>query len=152
MLANKHDCYCILLELKDQGQDVSNDLNEIIQDNSIPKTVIKELIKRDNNVVRFYLNLNNKAHKIIKEILSCEGKSVSTYIKIATSIITQGVISMEHLYESDINGQNDFIECLGLKDLSNGISVYFQTGDYKPLVDAVNRNKYDVKSLLDNRD
>ena len=152
MLANKHDCYSILLELKNNGQDVSKELNEVISNKTLPKVIIKELIKRDNNVVNFYLNLNNKAHKIIKEILTCEGKSVSTYIKIATSIITQGVIAMEHLYESDINGQNDFIDCLGLKDLSNGIAEYFQTGDYKPLVEAVNRNRLDVKSLLDSKD
>lgn len=149
MLANKHDCYSILLDLKNNGQDVSKELTEVISQDKIPKVIIEELIKRENNVVKFYLNLNNKAHKIIKEILTCEGKPVSTYIKIATSLITQGVISMEHLYESDINGQNDFIDCLGLKDLSAGINTYFQTGDFKPLVEAVNKNRLDVKSLLD---
>lgn len=149
MLANKHDCYSILLELKNQGIDVSKELNEVITKQRTPRIIVDELIKRDNKVVNFYLNLNKKAHKVIKEILTCEGKPVSTYIKIASSIITQGVITMEHLFESDIEGQNDFIDCLGLKDLSDGISVYFQSGDYIPLVEAVNRNRLDVKSLLD---
>ena len=149
MLASKYDCYAILYELQNQGEDVSKDLNQVLNEGITPKRVVTELKKRDTNEVRFYLNLNNKAHKIIKEILSCDGKPVSTYIKIATSLITQGVITMEHLFSEDIDGQNYFIECLGLKQLSEGISIYFNTGDYTQLVKAVNSNQQDVRSLLD---
>ena len=152
MLCNKHDCYSILADLQNSGNDVSAELYEVIHNSTVPKIVIKELISRDDAVVSFYLNLNNKAHKIIKEVLTCEGKPVSTYIKIASSIITQGVITMEHIYESDIEGQNNFVECLGLKRLSEGINIFFETGDYTPLVEAVQQNKLDVKTLLDNRD
>lgn len=152
MLCSKHDCYSILSDLQKEGKDVSTELYEVIHNSTVPKIVIKELILRDDAVVSFYLNLNNKAHKIIKEVLTCEGKSVSTYIKIASSIITQGVITMEHIYESDIAGQNNFIECLGLKRLSEGINIFFETGNYQPLVEAVEQNRLDVKTLLDNRD
>lgn len=152
MLCSKHDCYSILSDLQKEGKDVSTELYEVIHNSTVPKIVIKELISRDDAVVSFYLNLNNKAHKIIKEVLTCEGKSVSTYIKIASSIITQGVITMEHIYESDIAGQNNFVECLGLKKLSEGINIFFETGNYKPLVEAVEQNRLDVKTLLDNRD
>lgn len=152
MLCSKHDCYSILSDLQNSGNDVSAELYEVIHNSTVPKIVIKELISRDDAVVSFYLNLNNKAHKIIKEVLTCEGKPVSTYIKIASSIITQGVITMEHIYESDIAGQNNFVECLGLKRLSEGINIFFETGDYTPLVEAVQQNKLDVKTLLDNRD
>lgn len=149
MLASKYDCYAILYELQNKGEDVSKDLNQVLNEGITPKRVVTELKKRNTNEVRFYLNLNNKAHKIIKEILSCDGKPVSTYIKIATSLITQGVITMEHLFSEDIDGQNYFIECLGLKQLSEGISIYFNTGDYTQLVKAVNSNQQDVRSLLD---
>lgn len=149
MLASKHDCYAILHELKNKGEDVSEELNQIIHEDITPRKVVAELKRRDTNEVRFYLNLNNKAHKIIKEILTCDGKPVSTYIKIATSLITQGVITMEHLFSEDVDGQNYFIECLGLKQLSEGISIYFNTGDYTQLVEAVKSNQKDVRSLLD---
>lgn len=148
MLATKHKCFTILHNLQESGIDVKeyiNDLNEGV----MPKAIIEELVKQDDNVCKFYLTLNNKAHKIIKEILTCEDKPVGTYIKIATSIITQGTITLEHLFKDDINGQNEFIECLNLKDLSSAIAEYFNTGNYDYLVEAVNKNRQDVKMLLD---
>lgn len=149
MLTSKHNCYSILYNIREEDIDIPKELNEVRISNKTPKSVIKELIKKDDDVVRFYLNLNNKAHKVIKNILTCEGKPVSEYIKIASSIITQAVITMEHIYQSDIAGQNEFVECLGLRKLSDGITEYFNTGDYTALVEAVNQNKEDVKSLLD---
>ena len=74
---------------------------------------------------------------------------MSEYIKIASSLITQGVITMEHIYQSDVAGQNEFVDCIGLRKLSEGINAYFNTGDYTDLVEAVNQNQTDVKLLLD---
>lgn len=148
MLASKHKCFIILHDLQNEGIDVSGFIKDI-NSGTIPKEIVNKLIEQNDNVCNFYLLLNNKAHKIIKEILTCEDKPVSTYIKIATSIITQATISLEHLYRDDINGQNDFIECLNLAELSSAISEYFNTGDYSHLVNAVNKNKEDVKLLLD---
>lgn len=149
MLTSKHKCYSILFNLQNEGIDISNELNEVRVENTTPKVVIRELVKNDDDVVRFYLNLNNKAHKVIKNILTCDGKPVSEYIKIASSLITQGVITMEHIYQSDVAGQNEFVDCIGLRRLSEGINAYFNTGDYTDLVEAVNQNQIDVKLLLD---
>lgn len=149
MLTSKHKCYSILFKLQESGVDISDALNEVRVENKTPKIVIRELVKQDNDVTRFYLNLNNKAHKVIKNILTCEGKPVSEYIKIASSLITQGVITMEHIYQSDVAGQNEFVDCLGLRRLSEGINAYFNTGDYTDLVESVNQNKIDVQLLLD---
>lgn len=152
MLISRHDCFSILYSMQENGIDVTEDIQSLVKTNEIPKSVIDESIKRgNNNVINFYLNLNKKAHKIIKEILTCEGKPVGTYLKIATSIITQGVIAMEHLFKdtNDITSQNDFIECLGLSKLSSALSLYFNTGNYSGLIEAVNNNKKDVKLILD---
>ena len=148
MLADKHKCFVILHKLQSEGIDVKDYIKDI-ENGIIPKAVIKELVDQNDNVCLFYLRLNNKAHKLIKEILTCDGKSVSTYIKIATSLITQGTIALEHSYKDDINGQNEFIECLNLKEISKALNEYFTTGDYKSLVEVINANKRDVKSLLD---
>lgn len=148
MLTNKHECYTILNELNNNGVDVADALNEVVC-GITPKVVVDELIKRDDDVVNFYLNLNKKAHKIIKEILTCDGKTVGTYIKIATSLITQSVITAEHLYQNDIEGQNHFMECIGTARLAEALSYYFQTGDFSKLIETVEVNKQDVKSILD---
>ena len=58
MLATKHDCYAILFEIQDSGTDVSSELDEVITKNSVPRVVVEELVKRENPVVMFYLNLN----------------------------------------------------------------------------------------------
>ena len=97
----------------------------------------------------FYLLLNNKAHKVIKEILCCENKPVSNYIKIATSLITQATITLEHTCQDNIELQNELIESLRLKELSHGLNVYFTTGDYTELVETVLQTRKDVKSILD---
>lgn len=147
MLTNKHECYSILYELKEQGVDVSKELNEVLN-NVTPKVVVERLKEKDDPVVGFYTYLNGKAHKIIKEALTCDGKSVATYIKIATSIITQSVIALEHM-DCTLEEQNHFIECLGIARLADGISTYFTTGDYNPLLEAVHQNQLDIKSILD---
>lgn len=148
MLTNKHECYLILNEMKNNGVDVTDALNEVMC-GITPKLVVNELVERDDNVVNFYLNLNKKAHKIIKEILTCDGATVGTYVKIATSLITQSVITMEHLYENDVEGQNHFMECIGTARLAEALAHYFNTGEYDELIEAVNINKRDVKSILD---
>lgn len=150
MLATKHDCYTILHEMRKSGIDTSKDVRMLSENGVIPESVIKVLKEKKDPVICFYTNLNKKAHKLIKELLTCEGKSVGTYIKIATSIITQGTITLEHTYDKkDADGQQAFIECLGLKALSDGLAKYFASGDYVPLVEAVMKNRTDVKQILD---
>jgi hypothetical protein len=140
----------MLHELQNEGVNITGYIKELYNGN-IPKDIVNKLIEKNDKVCNFYITLNSKAHKIIKEILTCDGKPVSTYIKIATSIITQGTIALEHEFkdEHDINEQNEFIECLNLAELSYAISEYFNTGDFSYLVSAVNKNKEDVKLLLD---
>ena len=149
MLINKHDCYSILFEMQSQGTDVHKEFKQLMIEDKTPKTVVTYL--KDNNypVIEFYLNLNNKAHKIIKEVLTCEGKPVSNYIKIATSIITQATITIEHTCHDDINAQNKLIENLHLRELTHGLNDYFTTGDWTELVKTVHETRQDVKYILD---
>lgn len=150
MLISKHDCYNILFELQSNGDNVHEDLKKFMRNkNYTPKCVVDYL--KDNNypVIEFYLRLNNKAHKIIKEILTCENKPVATYIKIATSIITQATISLEHMDKDDIEQQNLLINNLHLKELTNALNNYFTTGDYTLLVDTIKESREDVKAILD---
>lgn len=150
MLATKHDCYTILHELRKSGVDTSKDVRMLSEKDIIPESVVKVLKEKNDPVICFYTNLNKKAHKLIKELLTCEGKSVGTYIKIATSLITQGTITLEHTYDKkDVDGQMAFIECLGLKALSEGLAKYFTSGDYSQLVESVKKNRMDVKQILD---
>ena len=149
MLTTKHNCYTILAEMKSNGVDVDDALSEVVN-GVTPKLVVNRLVENGDDVVMFYKNLNSRAHKIIKEILTCDGAPVGTYIKIATSIITQSVITAEHLYESsDVAAQSHFFTCIGVSRLSEALAEYFNTGDPEPLIQAVSVNKQDVKSILD---
>jgi hypothetical protein len=51
--------------------------------------------------------------------------------------------------DCSVQEQNHFVNCLGITDLADGISTYYKTGDFIPLTQAVERNKQDVKSILD---
>lgn len=151
MLINRHDCYNILFELQSQGQDVQSDIKEFIHNkNYIPKCVVTYLKENNYVVIEFYNRLNNKAHKIIKEVLNCDNKPVSTYIKIATSIITQATITLEHMDKDDIELQNTLIENLHLSELSSALNLYFSTGDFTNLVNTIKETQQDIKCILDN--
>ena len=153
MILTKHDCLVALSGMRFNDEVEHKEIVErVVRDNIPPKELIEQFKSdKTNDIVNFYMNLNNKAHKIIKEILTCEGKPISNYIKIATSIITQGIIAIEHLYSEDNNTdrQNNFIECLGLSELSRGIYEYFNTGNADLLIQSVNNNRNDVKLILD---
>ena len=149
MLINTHDCFQILYQLRNDGVDISDAVKEVVEYEKTPKIVVEELIKQNDPVVMFYINLNKKAHKIIKEILTCEGKSIATYVKIATSLITQSIITIEHIFQEDTQGQNNFIDCIGLSRLSDALSVYFKTGDCQLLIEAIHSNREDVRQILD---
>ena len=149
MLISKHDCYNILFNLQSDSKNIHKDINILMKENKIPKSVIDYLIETHNPTVEFYLRLNNKAHKIIKEVLTCENKPVSNYIKIATSLITQATITIEHQCKDDISTQNELINNLYLKELSKSLNTYFANGDYSELVETVMLIKQDIKAILD---
>lgn len=149
MLINKHDCYNLLFEWKANGMSVEDDISQLITTSTIPSSIIKYLKEVRYPTVDFYLTLNNKAHKVIKNLLECENAPISEYIKIATSLITQAMITLEHSCQDDVNAQNHLIENLGLATLSNGLATYFSTGDATLLVNAVLSNRNDVKTILD---
>lgn len=151
MLINKHDCYSVLFEMQSQGKNVQEDISKFMKNHDyVPPVVITYLKEQNYPTIEFYLRLNNKAHKVIKEILTCDNKPVSNYIKIATSLITQATITLEHTCKDDIQLQNRLIEALYLKELSKALNIYFAEGDYTKLVETVNRIKQDVKLILDN--
>lgn len=149
MIITKHECYKILFSLQEEGVDIQDDLRQLLTSNDIPVTVIKKLKTLNNPIITFYMYLNNKAHKIIKELLNCDGKSVAVYIKIATSIITQAIITIEHQFvESTKEEQNTFINNLGINCLSEGLCEYFKYGNAQPLIEAVQGCKVDLLIIL----
>ena len=75
--------------------------------------------------------------------------TVSTYIKIASSLITQATITLEHTCQDDIDKQNELIKNLHLKELTHGLNIYFSTGNYRELVDVVLETRNDIKAILD---
>lgn len=148
----KHECYNILFELESNGQDVHEDITKVMssKDSYIPEKVISHLKNIHHPTVEFYLTLNNKAHKIIKEILTCDNKPVSNYIKMATSLITQATITLEHMNPDDLDVQNRFIESLKLSEVSDALCTYFATGDFSKLVEVIKYIRSDIKCILDN--
>ena len=149
MIINKHDCFNMLFEIQSKGTDVHHELTELMNNNTVPKVIIKKLKEQHYPAIEFYITLNNKAHKIIKEVLCCENKPVSNYIKMATSIITQATITLEHMNPEDIVTQNTLIENLHLPELSKALNIYFTEGNYTPLVNAIKETRTDIKAILD---
>lgn len=156
MLLDKHECYNVLFDMRDNyGINIDKELSQLMSNSYddnfiIPKSVITHLKgNKSNYVIEFYMRLNNKAHKLIKQTLTCLNQPISVYIKIATSIITQSIITLEHDFKNDIVGQNKFIQCLQLADLSNGLADYFTNGDTTLLVSTVNSIRLDIKLILD---
>lgn len=124
-----------------------------ISSGAIDSTGLQELLKIDtvsNKTVEFYKFLINKLHKIITEILSDEQKTACQCIKIITSLITQATITLEKQFNGNLEEANEFMDCIGLKELSNSLCTYFSTGDLSEIENQILRVKEDiifVKSL-----
>lgn len=95
--------------------------------------------------VLFYSMLLSKLHKITVELMRLEPLQISECIKIATSIITQSTITLEKQFiESDQEMIDEFIECVGLKNLSKALYIFFTNGNSAPLESELNRVRDDI--------
>lgn len=151
MLMEVHDCLDTLLKYENES-DCRELISEFINNKCrINSDIIRFLLNKDEVIpaVEHYKLLNNKAHKIIHDIMVCDGMEVFVYIKIATSLITQATITLEHQFKNNIKGANSFITCARLRELSKALSIYFETGHYEILVKEVNLIRQDIKIIID---
>lgn len=152
MLMEIHDCLNTLLKYETE-QECRDLISKFINDNrcQVDFETIKFLIGKDEIIptVEHYKLLNNKAHKIIHDIMVCDGMEVFVYIKIATSLITQATLTLQHQFKDNIKGANNFIACTRLRELSRALSIYFETGHYETLVKEVNLIRQDIKIIID---
>lgn len=150
MIINRHDC----IELLCNFNDADELLNTLMSNPtlSINSEIYKFLTNKNVTlpVAEHYKLLNNKAHKIIKEVMDCEGKDVATYIKIATSLITQATITLEHQFKDDVYNANKFIDNTMLAELSQALYIYFNKGQYEELVNTISIIKKDIKIIIEN--
>ena len=151
MLINRHDCIEKLIKCEDPKADKLLDYLMKNPKEIINKEICQYFIKNkvEIPVIGHYKLLNKKAHKVIKEVLECEGKDVATYIKIATSLITQGTITLEHQFKDDVDGANNFIRNTLLCELSQALYLYFNYNDYTELVSVIGDIRNDIKLILD---
>lgn len=151
MLISRHKCIEQLMTCQDDHSDRLIKYLVNHPDKEINREIYSYLKKHNIDVptADHYLLLNNKAHKIIKEVLESEGKDIATYIKIATSLITQATITLEHQFKDNPIGANEFISNTLLAEISQALYLYFNQGDYSELVNVINDVKQDLKVLLD---
>lgn len=104
----------------------------------------------NNKTLLFYKFLINKLHKIFTELLDDSPKTVCQCIKTITSIITQATITLEKQFgHEDLESANEFIDCVGLKDLSNALYIYFSTGDISEVENQLERVRQDIIFVKD---
>ena len=151
MLIELHNCLDTLLKYENEN-DCRELISEFINNKcKINSDIIRFLLSKNEVIpaVEHYKLLNNKAHKIIHDIMVCNGMEVFVYIKIATSLITQATLTLQHQFKNNIKGANDFITCTRLRELSKALSIYFETGIYDNLVKEVNLIREDIKIIVD---
>lgn len=150
MIIDRHDCIQTLIEMQNNGIDTEKELAEYIQDDSvIPSCVIDYLRENNNSIIAFYDRLNNKSHKIIKELFDSNSDTTTKVqcVKLATSIITQAMIMMEHEMRDDVEKQNEFMKNIGIKSLSKGLCDYFNSNNAFGLIEAIQSNRRDIKNI-----
>ena len=106
--------------------------------------------KLDIKVIDFYKFMINKLHKIITELLDDSSKTACQLIKTVTSLITQSTITLDKQFDGDVELANEFMNCVGLKDLSQSLATYFTNGDLTDIKNQLNRVKADVLFVKNN--
>lgn len=102
-----------------------------------------------NYTIEFYKFLIKKLHKIVTELLSDEPKTACECIKTITSIITQATITIEKQFDN-LEDVNEFIDCVGLRALSNSLYTYFSTSDLSAIEKELLRVRKDIEFVKNN--
>lgn len=102
-----------------------------------------------NYTIEFYKFLLNKLHKIVTELLNDEPKTACECIKTITSIITQATITIEKQFDN-LEDVNEFIDCVGLKELSYSLYKYFSSSDLSEIEKQLLRVKRDILFVKNN--
>lgn len=102
-----------------------------------------------NYTIEFYKFLLNKLHKIVTELLNDEPKTACECIKTITSIITQATITIEKQFDN-LEDVNEFIDCVGLKELSYSLYRYFSSSDLSEIEKQLLRVKRDILFVKNN--
>ena len=141
-----------LLKLNKINSEVKPYLEEYVINKTLNENALVILYKEkelDNKVVDFYQYLIKKIHKIYKELLRDEPKTACECIKTITSLITQATITLEKQFNNDVELANEFITCIGLKELSQALYTYFNKGDISDIEKELSRVKEDLIFIED---
>lgn len=140
--------------LSNSELDLSNYISNYIDTGNIDLSALLLIYNYNgvsNTTIDFYKLLIKKLHKIVTELISDEPKTACRCVKTITSIITQAIITLEKQFDTNnLEEANEFIDCVGLKDLSNALSIYFSTGDLTEMENQLLRVREDILFVKDN--
>lgn len=134
--------------------DLSDAISNFISNCEVDNDILLKIYnyeEKSNDVIDFYKFLIDKLHKIITELLSDSPKTACQCIKTITSLITQATITLEKHFDADnLEAANEFMDCVGLKELSNSLTEYFSKGDLSEIENQLLRVKNDIIFVKDN--
>lgn len=152
-MISKQECYKILLEMRNEGNNVNEYLNILAGKPKVPSEVIKFINENRNlEVTAFYEKLrskyNKKRSKLYKTLVD-EGNPPENYVKTLSSFITQALIAGESLDDVKRIG---FYRSLKLKECAASLYGYFEDQDLTALINLVRLIKTDIKILEEKRE
>lgn len=152
-MLSKNTCYKILLEMRDDGQNVTRYINLVSSNTIVPKEVIQFINnQRPLKVTEYYdelRKLHNKKHvKLYKELLEESRDDIQRMTKVLSSYITRALI-----YTENMDGQDkfNFLENARIPDCSVALSKYFIDKDDSLIKETFDLIRTDIK-ILENKE
>ena len=144
----KNDIILLLTELQNQGVDVSNEINQVINSQQIPLDALKKINDhRPLDVFRFYEKLrrsyNDRRSKLYINIV----KSDENVINNPKTVLTTLSAMLNQILQYKADDQPLFYKHIRADEIVKAFNIYFTTYNIEPALSLLKIMKADLKAL-----
>ena len=140
-MITRQSCFSAIFRLKSAGVDVTAPLKLMQESSDIPEGVI-EFLRDQSPQFQFYRSIQKHQRALMKNILHYDELDNKDKIKVASSLITRAVISVEYN-----NLDESLLDELGLDKIAHALDKALSDRDYSKL-DEVFKMHQDAMKLF----
>lgn len=134
-MITRQDCFNAIFKLKSAGVDCTEVLNLMQKEEGIPEGVVK-FLQDQSPQFQFYRSIQKHQRALMKNILHFDEMDNKGKVKVASSLITRAVISVEYN-----NLDESLLEDLRLDKIASALSKALSSKDYSYLDEVLQGHK-----------
>jgi len=147
-MISRSDIVLLLTELKENGEDVTQEISDLYKSQSIPFDILKKINdKRPLDLCSFYEKLrksyDNKRSKLYINIM----KSNENAINDSKTILTTLSALLNQILQYECSDKSMFLKHSRAEEIVQVLSIYFKTFNIEPALKLLTLIKADICAL-----